>query len=527
MRSFVKPTLYSVPNFSTKVAGFTQAYRNVKCLTDNEGQIQGSFPHFPTSLTMRELFDDLVDYYHSYPMYGSIVENQMIEWLTYGEFGDLVRATAAGFIKNGVKMGDFVAVLVENCIYFPLAQWACAYFGAVLIPIDVSYEKNVVHQIINVFKCSALVCSAQTYSTIFSIYSANPTNRLTKIFLLCDDNEKSRLQDEEQSPIETQLGIPLICLPDILAAKPQNDPSVQFPSVLATSLCVLNVGSGRCGSLNPCCLSHSNLIAAAAGIASCDYHFGRDIYLSTMSMSRVFERSMQLSILSYGGCVSFMNVPMVDALKIVKPTVVAFDGQTIQDLAETLIKDAMGANFLKRMIYDFAFSVAAQAKEGKTEIPWVFKETIVEPFKDKIGGRLKLIISSCSYLEPRVQHILRTMLQIPVIQMYGVTETGGVICCQKVTDESVANVGPPTVSCEIRIRDFFEAHQRVADNEPGEILVRGPSLFSGYHRNKEMTRRVMLDDGWFATGDIGRILPNGTLEIVDTIKDWRMRKKKI
>lgn len=525
MRSFVKPTLYSVPSFGPKVTGFTLPYRNVKCLTDNEGQIQGTFPNFPTALTLRELFDQIVDYYYSYPMYGSLIENKTIEWYTYGEFGELVRALSAGFLKYGVKMGDLIGVLVENSTYFALAQWASAYMGGVIIPIDISYENDVVQQILTVFKCSSLICTSQTYPTIFQIYMANPTGKLSKIFLLCDENEKNHLQDDMGSPLDTQLGIPLFTLPQIIQEKPQND-NIQYPTILATSLCVLNVGAGRCGSLNPCCLTHSNLIAAAAGVPSCDYQFGRDVYLPTMPMSRVFERSIQLCILAYGGCISFVSSPLLEALEITKPTVISFSGDNIQDLAEALIADAMGSSFFRRIIYDFAFSVAAQAKEGRSELPWLIRTIIIDPFRAKVGGRLKLIISACSYLEPRVQHVLRTMLQIPVVQLYGVTEAGGIICIQKVDDDYVGNVGAPTACCEIRVRDFVPAHQRVADDEPGEILVRGPNLFSGYHRNKEMTKKALLEDGWFATGDIGRILPNGTLVIVDTIKDWSRRKKK-
>lgn len=525
MRSFVKPTLYSVPTFGPRVSGFTLPYRNIKCLTDNEGQIQGTFPNFPSALTMHELFDQIVDYYYSYPMFGSLLSNKTMEWYTYGEFSDLVKALSAGFLKYGVKMGDLIGVLVENSVYFALAQWASAYMGGVIIPIDVSYENDIVHQILSVFKCTSLICSANTYSTIFQIYMANPTGKLNRIFLLCDESEKNHLQDDIGSQIDTQFGIPLYSLPNIVQEKPQND-NIQYPTILATSLCVLNVGSGRCGSLNPCCLSHSNLIAAAAGVASCDYQFGRDVYLPTMPMSRVFERSIQLCILAHGGCVSFTNSSLLESLQAVKPTVISFSGNNIQELAEELISDALKSSWIRRILYDFAFSVAAQSREGKSELPWIIRTTIIDPFREKVGGRLKLIISTCTYLESRVQHVLKTMLQIPVVQSYGVTEAGGIISIQKVDDECVSNVGAPTACCEVRIRDFVPAHQRVADDEPGEILIRGPNLFSGYHRNKEMTKKALLEDGWFATGDIGRILPNGTLVIVDTIKDWSRRKKK-
>lgn len=523
MRSFVKPTLYSVPSIGTKATGFTQAYRNIKCLTDNEGQIQGTFRLFPTAITLRDLFDQMVDFYYSYPMFGTPLENKTMEWYTYGEFGELVKGTSAGLLKQGVKMGDIVGVLSEISVFFPLAQWSIAYMGGVMFPIDPSYNTNIIYQTLYVFKIPILICTIKTFNIISQIYLANPTGKLTKIFLFCDDNEVEHLKDDLMSPLETQLGIPIIALPTLLESKPPNE-DIEFPTILATSPCVLNVGAGRCGNLNPSTLSHSNLIAAGAGFSSCGYNFGRDVYLPTMPMCRAFERSMQLAVFAHGGCVSFVDGPIVEAMQIARPTIVSFTGETIKALAEALIEKAQKSNFFVRLFYDCGFSIAAQAKEGKTSISWLVQTLILDSFRERVGGRLKVVFSTCTFLQPRFQHAIRTMLQIPVLQCYGTTETGGVICCQEIDDDSVANVGPPISCCEIRIRDFVESRQRVADNNPGEILVRGPNLFSEYHKNKEFTRNAILEDGWFATGDIGKILPNGSLEITDTIQDWRKRK---
>jgi long-chain acyl-CoA synthetase len=526
MRSFLKPTLRSIPDFGPVEPGFTQSYKNVRCATDNEGQLLGVFRHFPDCLTLRDLFETLVDSYSAFNMYGSVsntADDHSVEWVTYAEFADLVRLTAAEFLNLGIKLGDLIAVIMENSIFFPLAQWVLAYLGAVIVPIDPNRGDIVIRQIISLLNCTGVIFSAHTYSQLRQTFQKAQFRRLNRIFIFSDDLEISRLELNLPQPLGSELVIPVFALPKLLSREQPNS-SLQFPPLLATSLCALNIGTGRCGTLNPCCLSHSNLIAAASGLESCDYRFSHDVHLSRISMARIFERSLQLAVLSHGGCVGFSDGAILESMCQIRPTIMAFPGDQIHEMAEALVDQVMRGSWAKRLLCDFMFSIAAQANETHTNVPWIFKRTFFEDLKSIVGGRLKIVISSCWDLQPRIQHILRTLLQIPVIQIYGVTECCGVVCSQRIDDTAVGNVGAPADCCEIRIRDFKEGDQKVDRNESGEVLVRGANLFSGYYRHKVMTSKAISEDGWFGTGDLGRILPDGTLEIVDTIADWHRRR---
>lgn len=523
MRNFYQPTHYSVPSFSEVEAGLTQSYRNIKCLTNNEGQICGTFAQFSNCFTMRELFDEMSDKYSAFPAFGYLSDKgDTYEWMNYYEFHEIVTKFAKGLKKNGIQSGELVAVIIENSVWFAVTQWALAYYGAVIVPIDIDYEAEIIHQVLVSFKCTSLICSVETFNTIFGILCTETPKKLKKIIIASDQDGIESLQSAYQGPLSTQCGIPLFTLPEILDNLKDVDSS--FPPQYANTVCALNVGQGSGGSLNPSSLSHSNLIAAAAGVSSCAYTFGRDVYMPTLSMTKAFERTMQLAILASGGCVGFVKGDLLNAMQSLRPTVVSFSGDEIPRLAESLVNSIMGSNIFKRMFYDLAFSIAAQAIEANISLPWFFKSTIIEPFKIKVGGRLKLIISSCYDLQPHIQHLLRTMLQIPVIQAYGTTETGGLICIQRISDMNVGSVGAPTASCEIRLRDFFPGRQKVHENEAGEILVKGPNVFSCYHKNKEKTKNAFVEGGWFATGDLAKILPDGTIEIEDTIWAWNKRR---
>ena len=121
---------------------------------------------------------------------------------------------------------------------------------------------------------------------------------------------------------------------------------------------------------------------------------------------------------------------------------------------------------------------------------------------------------------------LQVVTGADVRQGYGMTET---VCAGGFTslgDGNVGHVGPPTPNCEIKLRDVPEMNYFSTDTNPrGEIMIRGPSIFQGYYKKKKKTQETLVEstDGskykWVATGDIGRINPNGTLTIIDRRKN--------
>ncbi|KAK8899378.1 hypothetical protein M9Y10_001693 [Tritrichomonas musculus] len=643
------------------------------------GEIIGTFINYPETYTLNRLFDQIVDNYSSYPIFGSLSyknsknnitgkiqglatqllsttnnninnnnkkqndddNNENFEWLTYGEFSDLVKATATGLIKVGgfsTKIGvdgEFVGILLENSIYFPLAQWACAFIGAVIIPIDISYEPEIVTSMVQVFKCTSIICSKNTFKNlVLKMYPHNSPGKVNKVFVFCDDSDLGEIavnfqdrinENDDDKDIEEifseEIGIKCFSLPQILASqvqeqKPKKNTNIKanakansktssskhdikneeedfpdveidndtdyltnhdvlsrIPQIYPDTLCALNVGAGRCGSLKPCYLTHYNLIAAAAGVESCGYNFGRDIYMSNLPMFRDFERSLQLTIIAHGGCVGFIdNVDelmkieeeaknkkepsssksnkiydknyiqeediedekrrkvseiIFKSINILRPTILALTGDAVKDISDILIQKTLKQNVFKRMIYDFTLKLAEQATDSSSPIPWISKILAIDQFRSYVGGRLRLVISTSCYLNPQIQHNIRILLQIPCIQMYGVTEAGGVCCIQHVDDKDVGNVGAPTATCEIRLRNFFSANTNVNNGDQGEIMVKGPCLFKCYHKNEELTNKSITEDGWFATGDLGKILDNGTVEVIDTINDFNNRRREM
>ena len=142
---------------------------------------------------------------------------------------------------------------------------------------------------------------------------------------------------------------------------------------------------------------------------------------------------------------------------------------------------------------------------------------------DQIGfSRVRMLASGAAPLPPHVAEFLRIVCpKAVVVQGYGLTETCAVSFFTSFDDLNLGHIGIPVDNVEYRLVDAPECDYRVSD-EPhprGEIQIRGPTVMNGYFKNEEATKKALAEDGWFSTGDIGRINPNGTLSIIDRRKN--------
>ena len=123
-----------------------------------------------------------------------------------------------------------------------------------------------------------------------------------------------------------------------------------------------------------------------------------------------------------------------------------------------------------------------------------------------VGGNAHYIISGGAPLSQRLAHFY-TGLGLPVLEGYGLTETVGPLSVNTPRLSKIGTVGPALPPLSVRI------------SEEGEILIKGPSVFRGYHNNPEATAEAFTEDGWFKSGDLGSLDRDGYVRITGRAKD--------
>lgn len=154
-------------------------------------------------------------------------------------------------------------------------------------------------------------------------------------------------------------------------------------------------------------------------------------------------------------------------------------------------------------------------------LPKSVQKKVFDPVKELFGGKLRFAISGGAALSPSTQKFMEACLDIRLLQGYGATETCGPATLQKYTDHRSNCVGPPISCTELRLVTTEDGYYSVTDKPfpRGEIWIRGHNVSDGYYGDKEKTRESFTKDGWFITGDIGLKLEDGSLMIVDRVKN--------
>ncbi|WWC86170.1 uncharacterized protein L201_001043 [Kwoniella dendrophila CBS 6074] len=310
--------------------------------------------------------------------------------------------------------------------------------------------------------------------------------------------------------------LPLKELKQIGMDKPVTDLG---PKPTENDLFCIMYTSGSTGTPKGVLLTHKNVISSIAGSnVMWGKHFRRsDLLLAYLPLTHILEQFLEFTLyflgvpIAYGGIKTLLNdnVRNCDGDFIAyKPTLLPGVPAIYEMIRKGMVKKIHDAGSVVGTIFNIAIA-------GKQNLPWPFSTAIDKVLFAKVkaatGGRLRVAISGGGVLSLDTQKFLSTVL-VELIQGYGLTETCGMatICTpQFSTMGSVGVIGP---SCEVKLQDYPEAGYLSTNKPPrGEIYLRGP--------NEALTKETFTSDGWYKTGDIGQWNEDGSLSIIDRVKN--------
>lgn len=421
---------------------------------------------------------------------------------TWQQLQHKVAQTAHALRSIGINANDNVAIYSENSAEWMIFDLAIVSLGAVSVPIYATNTAGQAEYIINDATIKVILTGDEKqYHNIISLYSQN---EYLQYIIYTNQNikpitEGSLYFHDWIDSFPTELNI---------EERQDND------------LATLIYTSGTTGNPKGVMMTHGNFISAFE--AHVNFFKFKDVEnehsLSFLPLSHVFERTWAMFMLHVGANVYMSENPklIADTLKEVRPTMMCSVPRLYQKIYQGIHNKIQESSSTKQKIFHWATGVGmkvAELKRRDESVQLMLKikhriadKLVFSKIRAQMGGRLWFMPVGGAAISSELTRFFDA-IGIHLTVGYGLTETTATLTCFPLQHYEHGTAGIPLTGVEIKIGD------------QNEVLAKGRGVMKGYYKKPEETAQVFTEDGWFKTGDAGRITDEGCLVIVDRIKD--------
>jgi len=464
-------------------------------------------------------------------------------WASFTEVKAIVDQIACALSKIDVVKDTNVGLFAKNRPEWFQCMVANSCLGARTVALYDTLGEEALEHILKQAEIQVLFTEKHKLPTLKKILSS--VKHFVKTVVVFDHQEiygnaKESVGDEEQKEWGTTDDFPTVLVG--MSAFLKKGDGVDVASIRAKleedDLCNIMYTSGTTGLPKGVMLSHIGVMCAVAAandrIGDLLPAGGR--HYSYLPLAHIFELMVELACVNMGLGIAFTqgNIKLLaEDLGLVQPTLFIGVPRIYGKFFEKFWAGVKGGSAIKRKIAKTAFK-SSSIYIRDNERSAVYDKILWKKVAKKMGlNKVKISITGAAPMPGYLMEFIKLVTGAPMVQGYGLTETTASGGISALDDTTVGHNGVPPMACEIRLADVPEMNythedmQKIVTDEKevevncprGEIQIRGKVIFKGYYKMPEKTKEVMTDDGWFCTGDIGRLNPNGTLSIIDRKKN--------
>ena len=430
--------------------------------------------------------------------------------LTWREVGNAVRDLAAGLVTLGRRPGDAVGILSTSRAEWVQADFAIFSAGCVTIPIYPTYPPDLIEYIVNDAGVKTLIVEDPTQlAKVLEVDKAMPGLEQVVIMQGYEGREPSprRFTWEALRRLGREKA-------DSLKAELAN----RVDGIKRDDVATIVYTSGTTGPPKGVVQTHGNHLSALESAAQTTSIAEGDVHLLFLPLAHSFARLESFIGVHRGLCTAFAESidKLRENLPETQPHFICSVPRVFEKVYAGAMARAEGGSPVKRKIFNWALAVGKEVsrlKQANRPVPTALalkyklaEKLVFSKMQAALGGRLRFAVSGGAPLSREIAEFFHAA-GILILEGYGLTETCPVLTNNREDAYKFGSVGKPLPGVEVKI---------AAD---GEILGRGGNIAKGYFKKTEATREVFLEDGWFATGDIGRFDEDGFLFITDRKKD--------
>ncbi|KAI0041666.1 acetyl-CoA synthetase-like protein [Auriscalpium vulgare] len=486
-------TVYDVLDYAARTHGTREAlgYRDVVDIIEEQKEVKKNVGGKEVTETKTWKYFQLSDY----------------TYISFIDFKTIVSEVARGLLELGIEKNEVLNLYAQTSPSWQFVSHACASISVtVATAYDTLGEEGLQHSLEEP-SCPAVFTNGELLPTLASVIGNVPTVRV----IIYDGKAKQATIDTIK---EKRAGVRVLSLDEVRQlgrSKPLELATSRLPS--PDDVACIMYTSGTTGPPKGVIIKHSNLVAAIGAVLTL---FGPhlkagDTFLAFLPLAHILEYVVELCFVYVGITSGYGRVKTltdqsvrncVGDIKAFRPTIMVGVPAVWELIRKGILAQVNAGGALTRSVFNGSLSIK---KANVPVLKGIVDTAVFTKIKAATGGRLRLTLSGGAALSKETQEFL-TLALVTVLQGYGMTESCGMCAILPPEVMQYGSVGLPSPAVEIKLLD---------------VCIRGPAVTGGYYKRDDLNNdpTIFTPDGWLRTGDVAQWDKNGTLSLIDRIKN--------